>query len=413
MRVRSVLLIVVVVVVLMAACKKEEEAKGPVLSGEVPIGYICASPDQLEPTGTAIDLAIQDVNEYAKSLGRDITFKVYTESAEGSAEKALENAQTLYARGIRFVVGSNWSGQCKAILDYANQNHLLLVSDGSTAPELAIANDYLFRLPATDETQTLALSIGVLREIGIDGLVVLQRADSWGDGNAKFIDTNFTAQGGEIAGNIRYASDKTEFAAEVRELNEVVTAAIAKYGQDKVAIGVWSFEEITAILNEAANYETLMSVPWIGSNGITQSTRIIDETPDIAKQMKILSMMLGVTQSDKYQAFRDRYYAALNLEPGAYNTFAYDAVWLIAKSILEVGEYDPVKVQGVFLEVASDYFGAGGWYDLNEFGDRHGAAFEIWTIVEEAGAPVWKKAAMFDMASMKTSWILRPAWLAP
>ena len=413
MRIRSLLLIVIVLSVLMAACKKEEAAKGPTLTGEVPIGYICASPDQLEPSGEAVKMAIDDVNAYAKSLGRDITFRLYVESAEGSAEKALENAQTLYARGVRFVVGSNWSGQNKAILPYANENHLLLVSDGSTAAELAIANDYLFRLPTTDATQTLALSIGVLREIGIDGLVVLQRADSWGDGNARDIATNFASQGGEIAGSVRYASDKTEFAAEMKELNEVVTAAIAKYGEGKVAIGVWSFEEITAILNEAANYDALMSVPWIGSNGITQSTRIIEESPDIAKNMMILSMMLGVTESDKWQAFRDRYYAKLNLEPGAYVTFAYDAVWLIAKTILEVGEYDPVKAQAIFPQVAGDYFGAGGWYKLNEFGDRHGAAFEVWTIVDEGGAPVWKKSAVFDMASMKTSWVFRPAWLTP
>jgi len=411
-RIRSALLIIVVLVTLLASCASGDKgAEGPVLSGEVPIGYICASPDQLEPSGTAIGLAIEDVNAYAQSLGREITFKLYTESAEQSAEKALENAQTLYARGVRFVVGSNWSGQNKAILPYANENHMLLVSDGSTAPELAIANDYLFRLPVTDETETMALSIGVLQEIGIDGLVVLQRADSWGDGNAKYIATNFATVGGEIAGNVRYAADKTEFAAETKELNELVTAALAKYGEGKVAIGVWSFTEIASILSEAANYDALMAVPWIGSNGITQSERITEETADIANRMKFLSMVIGVTESDKYQAFHDRFYAKMGIAPTAYETFAYDAVWLIAKSILEVGEYDPVKAQAVFLQVAGDYFGAGGWYKLNEFGDRGGAAFEIWTITEEGGAPVWKKAAAFDMASKTTSWIYKPAWL--
>jgi len=406
------------VVALMAACAPvtpapaAEQPAVPALSGEIPIGYIAASPDHVENTLPAVKIAIDDVNQYVQTIGRNVTFKLYAENAERSAVKALENAQTLYARGVRFIVGPNWSSMCKAILDYANENKIVIVSDGSTAPELAIADDYLFRLPATDETQTLALSIGVLKEIGVDAIVVLHRADAWGDGNYRFISKNFPAQGGEVYGEVRYSADKTEFSAEIKELNKLVTEAIEKYGKDKVAIAVWSFEEIVPIVTEAANYETLMEVPWIGSNGITRSTRLIEEATDAVSKMKILSMMIGVSQSDKYFEFRDKYMQVTNTEPGTYVTFAYDAVWILAKSILEVGEYNPEKVQKILPKVAEDYFGAGGWYKLNEYGDRAGATFEVWTVVVEDGAPVWKRAATFDMATGKSTWLYKPEWLA-
>jgi len=401
-------------VALIVACAPAatEEVQAPVLSGEISIGYIAASPAHVENTLPAVKIAIDDVNAYAEALGRDVKFELYAENAEREATKALENAQTLYARGVRFIVGSNWSSQCKACLDYANENKMVMVSDGSTAPGLAIANDYLFRLPATDETQTQALAIGVLREIGIDGLVVLHRADAWGDGNAQYIDQNFTAAGGEIAGVVRYSAEKTEFAAEIRELDKVVSEALDKYGEGKVAIAIWSFDEITTIASEAANYSTLMQVPWIGSNGITRSTRLTEEATDAAKQMRILSMMIGVSRSDKYEAFREKYMQVSDTEPGAYVTFAYDAVWILAKSILEVGEYNAEKVQVILPTIAGDYFGAGGWYKLNEYGDRGGATFEVWTVVVEGEEPVWKPAATFDMATGSTTWLMRPEWLA-
>lgn len=415
MRNKLILLVVAMslTVALIAACgpTPEPAIEAPVLPGEIAIGYIAASPAHVENTLPAVKIAIEDVNKYAESLGRDVKFELYPENAEREATKALENAQTLYARGVRFLVGPNWSSQCKAILDYANENKMVMVSDGSTAPGLAIADDYLFRLPATDETQTQALAVGVLREIGIDGLVVLHRADAWGDGNAEFIEQNFTAEGGEIYGKVRYSAEKTEFSAEIKELDKVVSEALDKYGEGKVAVAVWSFDEITTIANEAANYSTLMQVPWIGSNGITRSTRLIEEAPDAAKQMRILSMMIGVSRSDKYETFREKYMQVSDTEPGAYVTFAYDAVWILAKSILEVGEYNPEKVQAILPTVAGDYFGAGGWYKLNQYGDRGGATFEVWTVVVEDGEPVWQPAATFDMATGSTTWSLRPEWL--
>lgn len=403
-------------VAFMAVCgpatlKPVIQAQAPELSGEISIGYIAASPDHVENTLPAVKIAIEDVNKYAEALGRDIKFELYAENAEREAVKALEIAQTLYARGVRFLVGPNWSSQCKSILDYANENKIVIVSDGSTAPGLAIADDYLFRLPATDETQTQALAVGVLREIGIDGLVVLHRADAWGDGNAQYIEQNFTAEGGEIYGKVRYSAEKTEFSAEIRELDKIVSEAIDKYGEGKVAVAVWSFDEITTIASEAANYSALMQVPWIGSNGITRSTRLIEEAPDAVKQMRILSMMIGVSRSDKYEAFREKYMQVSDIEPGTYVTFAYDAVWILAKSILEVGEYNPEKVQAILPTVAGDYFGAGGWYKLNQYGDRGGGTFEVWTVVLEGEELVWKPAATFDMATGSTTWILRPEWL--
>jgi len=389
-----------------------KELKVPLLKGDILIGYIAASPGHVENTLPAVKMAFDDVNAYVKSMGVDVTFKLLAEAAESSAVVALEKAQALYARGVRFIVGSNWSSQCKAILEYANKNKMVMISDGSTSPMLAIADDYLFRLPATDETQCQALSVGVLQEIGVKALVVLQRADAWGDGNYEYISKFFPATGGVIFDRVRYSGDKTEFSAEVKALSDVVTKATNQYGKGKVAIAIWSFDEIVPIVTEAANYPILFEVPWIGSNGITRSTRLVGEAKGPALKMKILSMMIGVTKSSKFASFSQRYVKLMGIDPGAYVTFAYDAVWLFAKSILEVGEYNPEKVQKILPRVAEDYFGAGGWYKLNEYGDRFGATFEVWTVVDEKGVPTWKHASVFDMATGKATWILKPSWVS-
>jgi len=74
------------------------------LNGEIPIGVMVADTGYMETEGTTVNIAIEEVNNYVKALGLPITFKAYIENAEGSATKALEKLQSLYAKGIRMLL---------------------------------------------------------------------------------------------------------------------------------------------------------------------------------------------------------------------------------------------------------------------------------------------------------------------
>jgi len=384
------------------------EVQVPALSGTIPIGVLYANTGHIDTGGIAANIAILEVNDYVEALGLDVTFELVEECAEGSSTLALEKFQSMVARGVKVVAGPNWSGQCKAIKEYADANHIVVFSEGSTSPVVAIPDDYIFRLPVTDDTQNSALAPAIYG-MGIEHLIIVARNDAWGDGNYVTMKELFEAEGGVIEEYLRYDSEKTEFSAEAAVLNDLVIQLNSQYGADKVALATWSFE-FSAIFASCEEYPALVDATWFGSNGFGRSTAFVDEHPK-AHETTFLAMIMGTAASSRYNAFNAKYLPLSGGRlAGTYTTHMYDIVWLLCKSILEAGDYDGAIVQEVLPMVAEQYWGACGWTKLNENGDRAEASYELWTVSLNAtsGLPVWARAAIYDSGSRALTWIIPP-----
>jgi branched-chain amino acid transport system substrate-binding protein len=382
------------------------EVPVPALSGTIPIGFIYANTGHIDTTGPAVNIAVEEVNEYVKALGLDVEFELVEECAEGEATIALEKFQSMVARGVKVVGGPNWSSQCKAIKDYADEHHVVVFSDGSTSPVLELPDDYIFRLPVTDATQNAALA-QAMWEAGVRHLIVVQRADAWGDGCYETIKASIEALGGSVDAHIRYDTEKTEFSAEAAALNDEVVALNSQYGAETIAIGAWSFGEFTAFYSASSEYPALVDALWFGSDGYGRSETLIAEVPD-CYETTFLCMNMGTTKSSRYEAAAAKYYDQSGGRLlSAYRANAYDIMWILCKAVLEAGVYDGAIVKDVLPTVAEQYFGASGWTKLNENGDRAESNYELWTVqLNATGAPDWFLAASFDSASGALSWLL-------
>lgn len=374
------------------------------LKGEIYIGHIMSElPENRIP---ATEIAEAEVNEYVKKLGLPITFRVLIEDTEESAVKALEKLESLAARGVKVVTGLTWSSHVKAVKDYADTNHILILSDGSTAPALAIPDDWVFRIVCDDTVQGKAIA-RMLIDYGIEAIAVMQRADPWGDGLFGELEKWFTEWGGEVIEYIRYDPEKTEFSAEIHTIDGKIREAIGKYGEGKVAVQVLSFTaDVVPIQVAAGDYPALLKVPWFGSDGHALSTRLVEEAGDLAVQTKHISTFMAPTESSKHQAFIDKFMARTGLYPDVYTILLYDCIWILAKAILEAGTYDAEVIRRVLPDVAGSYFGATGWCKLNEAGDRAATNYAIWAVVEEAGVIDWKKVGVYDFLAEKITWLV-------
>jgi len=384
----------------------EVQVPVPALSGTIPIGFIYANTGHIDTTGPAVHIAVEEINEYVKALGLDLEFELVEECSEGQGTIALEKFQSMVASGVKVVGGPNWSGQCKAIKDYADEHHIVVFSDGSTSPTLEIADDYIFRLPVTDATQSAVLAPAIW-ETEVRHLIVVQRADAWGDGCYETIKASFEAIGGSVDAHIRYDSEKTEFSAEAAALNDEVVALNNQYGAETVGIAVWAFGEFTAFYSASSEYPALVDALWFGSDGYGRSTTLIEEVPDSYKT-RFLCMFMGTTKSSRFDTLAAEYLTRSGgRNIGTYNVHAYDIMWILAKAVLEAGVYDGAVVKEVLPTVAEQYFGACGWTKLNEYGDRAESSFELWTMELNATSyPEWVVAATFDSATGKLSWYL-------
>ena len=387
--------------------EKVVEKEVPVypLKGEILLGFIISEmPEQRIPT---VEIAVEEVNEYVKQLGLPVTFRVLFEDTEGSAVKALEKFESLAARGVKFTFGFTWSSHVKACKDYADEHKVIILSSGSTSPALAIPDDWVFRIVCDDTVQGKAIARMHI-DYGIKATLVMQRADAWGDGLFGEFKKWFEEWGGVIIDYIRYDPEKLEFGAEASMVDAKIRDAIEEYGEEKVSIQVFSFSpNIVPILSAVADYPLLLKIPWFGSDGDARSTRMIEEVGEIAAQVKHISTVMGVTESSKYKKFVDKYVPKTGRSPSMYDLMPYDAVWILAKAILEAGAYDAEVVKGILPEVAASYFGASGWCVLNEAGDRGAANYDIIAVVKEDGIIDYKRVGIYDFMAEKITWLVR------
>jgi branched-chain amino acid transport system substrate-binding protein len=380
----------------------------PALSGTIPIGALYANTGHIESSGVAATIAIEEVNEYVQALGLDLTFELIEECGEGDAVISLEKFQSMVTRGVKVVAGPNWSSHCKAIKEYADANHIVVFSEGSTSPVVAIPDDYIFRLPVTDTTQNSALAPAIY-DMGIEHMIIVARNDAWGDGNYETMKEMFEAEGGVVEEYLRYDSTKTEFSAEAAILNDVVIQLNNQYGADKVCIATWSFE-FSAIFAACEQYSALVDTTWFGSNGFGRSTSFTDEHPN-AHETTFLAMIMGTASSSRFNDFEAKYMKLSGARrAGTYTTHMYDIVWILCKAVLESGTYDGAIVKEVLPTVAEQYWGACGWTKLNENGDRAESSYELWTVSLNAtsGLPGWYLAANYDSGSGSLNWITPP-----
>ena len=129
----------------------------PVLTGEIPIGATLALTGDLASYGTrervAIGMAQDDINAYLKAAGANFTIKVLVEDTETKPDVCLTKLQSLAARGVKAVIGPLSSGEIRNIKGYCDTNHIVIVSMSSTATDLSIPGDYVFRLVTDDNPQ--------------------------------------------------------------------------------------------------------------------------------------------------------------------------------------------------------------------------------------------------------------------
>jgi len=384
------------------------------LTGTITIGALTALTGDLSAYGQhsshAIQMAISDVNSYLSTTGSSVTFAVKEEDTATDPATCLQKLQTLAAQGIQVYVGPMTSAEVRNVLSYANTNHLVLISQSSTAEDLGIPNDYLFRMVPTDFAQSAA----VAREVwqwGAQAVVVVARHDTWGDGLSGAFETKYQALGGTIVDTVQYtpiSSGTYDFSAQLTTMQNDYTGAVAKYGASKVAIVAVSFDELSVLYQQLSSYPALTKAVWFGTDGTALSSTIASTAGTMGAQVKSMSTIYAPTRGAKYAAFTAAYTAKYGGRPDAYSYSAYDAVWVAALTILAVGKNDGAAIQGAIISVANNYYGVAGWPDLNANGDRTIADYDIWEIQIVNSTAQWVNVGTWSASADAVSYTMTP-----
>lgn len=381
--------------ILLSGCAEPTE-KATSESEDITIGALLPLTGNLASIGEASQAALvvsaRDINGYFSGLGSGKNVEVIVKDTESNPETALEKLKELHDRGITIVIGPQSSSEAEAVLDYANENGITLLSTASTAPSLAIPDDNLFRLVPDDTKQGMVLAT-FMNEEGTSAVIPIYVDDVWGNGLVDEIGANFEELNGTMIDGVAYDTETTNFSAEVESLNEKVVAATSEYEDGKVAVLICSYGEVTNIFALAQNYPALSDVDWYATDGIALNNELItdEDAAAFAATTNVKAAMYGyVRANDMYQIVGPEIEEELGRMPDSYALAAYDALWLATFVDLDSIPENDDSVKLAMTSLTNTYYGVSGWTILDDNGDRKYWDYDVWAVSETDGTYQWE-----------------------
>jgi branched-chain amino acid transport system substrate-binding protein len=273
---------------------------------------------------------------------------------------------------------------------------MLVVSQGSTASSLAIANDAIYRYCPGDVIEGGAIANSIYDE-GKRGLVVVSRDDVGNIGLQNSVKTAFDAKAGTTIEYITpYATTTTDYTALLNDIKARITTLSATYGDTAVGVYLASFDEAVDIFNQASGDTVLKSVNWYGGDGFIKSNAILSSTAAcdfaIATSYYAPEFGLPVSAQSKWQPLSSAILSRCGQQADAYAIAAYDAMWVLARTVEANGGIpaDAANLRNSFVAQSAQFNGATGPITLNANGDRGNGSFDYWGLQKVNGVYSWK-----------------------
>ena len=353
-----------------------------------------------------MEFARDDLNLYLKHHGSNKRIELMIRDTQLQPELALDHYKNLVAKGAVSVIGPQSSAEVAALVNEVNKRKVPIISQGSTASSLALFRDQIYRMVPNDKHEAEAL-MALFKQRGVKTLVPAWRQDPGNQGLHDSLQAQLTANGGVMLPGVPYSTnDQQDFAPVAAAMNQQLNEALAAAGgkTSEVAIYVAGFDEVARLMNAAVQFPNLKSVRWYGSDGVANSTVLLNDAvaAQFAMDVDYPNPNLGAptVASEKWIPLSARYYAKTGESPDAFALAAYDATYVAGLNASYKQRAPRNSSYDTFAEAADLYFGATGWTRLDAAGDRIHGDFDFWAIRDDGhGQRFWKIVCHYDSLS--------------
>ncbi len=394
---KQFVLLVLVIGLFAVSCKKDNS--GPSIQ-TIKIGGLFSLTGNWSslgiPSQEAMKLGLIDVNNYLEEKGSLIRLStvVYdTELDTVLAKNAIVRAYT--TNDVKYMIGPQSSAELGAIKSYADNNNILVVSQGSTASSLAIPGDAIFRFCPGDAVEGRAMAQTMFAE-GKQVMITMSRDDAGNRGLQQSVGSSFTALGGQVDAISPYATSGNDYTTLLATLRTKIQQYTATVGVDHVGVYLASFDECKDIFQSAIQDPVFSSVNWYGGDGIVLSSILLtsNAAANFAATTHFFAPNFGLplTPNPDLATIASTIRTNTGLEPDAYALSVYDAMWVIAKTLSSYSNVtsDFTKLKTDFTNEANQHYGITGPVVLNANGDRDSGSFDYFGVVLEGGVYTWK-----------------------
>lgn len=346
----------------------------------------------------ALEIAASEINTAWETANSPLRVEVRVRDTGLNPQTALQQLHQFKAEGIHVVIGPQSSAEVAALQNYAKQNGILLISQGSTAHALAAQDDTVFRFCSDDIVEGQAVAALMARD-HVSVVVPIWRTDAGNQGLHDSMTQAVPAAGGSVLAGVSYPASTTDFTPILTALATQVQQAITDNGTAKVGVYVAGFVEVADLLALAKNNAVLAAVKWYGSNGVVQNAALLDNTD--AAQFAVTAGFpcpafgLPPSQQASWQPLLTTIKDRTGLTADAYALAAYDALKVAARAFAIAGDDNALAYRVTFIAQANAYTGVTGPTTLNAAGDRQVADVDFWTIRPSGAGYIWDLSARY------------------
>ncbi len=356
-----------------------------------------------------LNLAKPDIENYLKSQGLPYKIQFFVEDTQTNPFVCIKKLQVLKAKGINVVIGPISSGELKNVRHYVTSNKMVIFSYstaipymiGFTSPE---QKKYIFRIVPNDGFQGKVIA-QVLKNLGVKNLLVVYREDPWGKGLEEAVKHNL--KGIRILDEISYPA--TPEPSDWSPYIERMTGLLKGKSPRDTAVLAIGFEELATLLSQIKEDSPLLSYKWFGSDGIVDSSKVLEEAKDKAVKIKFYSTIF-YSRGPSVKMLKARY----GREVPQYVLNSYDALWIAtipyAEVLKETGSFNAdfyvKKVKEDVKKYSLGNYGitpVTGKIEFNKWNDRARGNYGIHIVTSDG----WKLAGIWDCETGKISWLRR------
>lgn len=315
-----------------------------------------------EASRRGAELAAAEVNRAGGIGGRPLRLVVQDDAARPDSAIRVAS-QLVQGEQVVAVVGHANSGNVvKAAPVY--EGKLPAVATSATAPEIANAGEWTFRIASSDVDNAPVLA---RRALEVDRRVaVLYSNDDFGLGLSNRVVAEVQRLGGIIVERDPYLALMDDFTPYLRRIQARGARMIFIAGVDVASI---------RIITQARRLGMKDAV-FMGSSGLE---RLKTLGPDF--NGTLVGLLYHPGSSPRAARFAAAFRARYGEDPGAFAALAYDAVWLLAQAARRAGP-EPRAIRDYLATLGaaggdSAFVGAAGTVRYDRNGDPRGKVFIV------------------------------------
>jgi branched-chain amino acid transport system substrate-binding protein len=299
-------------------------------------------------TRKGILLAVEELNANGGVLGRPLEYLVEDiQSKQGESATAVKK---LISRDkVAVVLGANSSANSLEAAPICQHAKIPMMAISSTNPRVTEIGDYIFRICFIDPFQGAVLAKFAHDSLHARRVALLTSNNSpYSVGLSHVLRERFTALGGEIVAEQKFAEGDKDFRAQLTAIRAAQPDVIAATG---------FYTEAALICIQARSLG--LDVPIIGGDG-WEAPQLVELGGKSVENTYYSTYFSAENTAPNVRAFVQRYRARWNGEtPEAVSALGYDAMYLIAAAMEKTGTASGPKLRDA-IAATKDFPGVTG-----------------------------------------------------